>query len=244
MLGEPPTVEALGVAGAPAPGRLTTTFRLTGGLLIDAGAAAHGIAPAHRREIADVLLSHSHLDHTLGLPFLLGGGLVRVWGLPETIDAVRSSLLDGRIWPDLRAHAEWRPFRQGERLRIGPWEIEVGPANHTVPCVSFHLVSESGSGAVIGDTRFDLAVARWAADRKPSWCIVECSFPDQKAEQARTFGHQNPRNLRDWRSVLGESARICVTHMKPVYEEVLRQQIAAAGDAGVHVLSQGDVLSS
>jgi len=92
--GPEPRLVALGTAGAPAPGRLTTTFLLSGGVLIDAGAAAHALDPARRDEIHTLFLSHAHLDHTLGLPFLLGRAPLAVHGLRPTLDAVKESLLE------------------------------------------------------------------------------------------------------------------------------------------------------
>lgn len=235
-------MEALGVAGSPAPNRLTTTFRLSGGVLVDAGAAAHAIEPADRKSITDVLLSHSHLDHTLGLPFLLGTGSVRVWGLEETLDAVRQSLLDGRIWPDLRAHADWRTIRPCEPFSLGPWRIDTAPSSHTVPCLSYALRGFGRTLVIVGDTRYDAAVAGWTAAARPDDCVVECSYPDAKAEEAVRFGHQCPRDLRRWREAIGPTARIHATHLKPAYEAATLAGLEGLRDPLLSVLRDGDVL--
>jgi len=237
-------VQALGVAGAPAPGRLTTTFLLTGGVLVDSGAAVHGIAPADRQGLRHLLLSHAHLDHTLGVPFLLGDGVrPRIHGLKQTLDAVRDHLLDGHIWPDLSDLAEWQEIGPGAKFRLDPWDIEVGPANHTVPCVSYLCRAKGFSIAILGDTRFDESVARWVADRAPDACAVEAAFPDEVAAMASRFGHQTPRDLKLWRGLLGPSCRILVTHMKPPHEQEIRAQCAALKDPHLRVLSDGDSLN-
>jgi mRNA degradation ribonuclease J1/J2 len=235
-------VEALGVSGAPAPDRLTTTFRLTGGVVVDTGAACHGLGVDARGGIETVLLSHAHLDHTLGLPFLLAESERRVLGLQSTLDAVRESLLDGRIWPDLSERAEWVPIREGETFEAGPWEVEVGPADHTVPCVSYLFRGADGAVAIVGDTRRDddtiAAIAAW----KPEACVVEVSFPDRMAELAERYGHQTPRDLVAWREALGPDCRLLVTHVKPAHEAGILLEIEALGDPGIRVLQAGDTV--
>jgi ribonuclease BN (tRNA processing enzyme) len=236
-------VQALGVAGAPSPGRLTTSYLLSGGVLVDAGAAAHGLAVADRVPVKDLLLSHAHLDHTLGIPFLLGDGArPRIHGLKQTLDAVRDHLLDGHIWPDLSDLAEWHEVAAGEKLKLKPWEIEVGPANHTVPCVSYLCRAPGYAVAIVGDTRFDESVARWVADRAPDACCIEAAYPDEVAAMANRFGHQTPRDLRQWRAFLGAQCEILVTHLKPQHDAQIRAQCAALKDPKLRILADGEFL--
>lgn len=236
-------MQALGVSGAPAPGRLTMTFLLSGGVLVDSGAAAHALAPADRVHLHHLLLTHAHLDHTLGIPFLIGDGArPRIHGLKQTLDAVRDHLLDGHIWPDLSDLVKWHEVAPGATLKLDPWEIEVGPANHTVPCVSYFCRAEGYSVAIVGDTRFDESVARWVADRSPDACVTEAAFPDEVAAMASRFGHQTPRDLKHWRVHLGPTCEILVTHMKPQHEAQIRAQCAALKDPKLRVLSDGDVI--
>jgi len=235
-------VEAVGVSGAPAPGRLTTTFRLAGGVLLDSGAATHGIPVAERQAIGHLLLSHAHLDHTLGLPFLLGDARPVVYGLKQTLDVVRDHLLDGHIWPDLSDLATWQEVRIGERFETGPWEVEVGPANHTVPCVSYFFRGGGRAIAIVGDTRFDESLARWVTERAPDLCVVEVSFSDRVAAMARRFGHQTPRDAGLWRRILGPGCQLCLSHLKPGQDDAIRAECAAHRDDHLRILADGDVL--
>ncbi|MHC4939139.1 MAG: MBL fold metallo-hydrolase [Planctomycetota bacterium] len=242
MEGPQPRIVALGTAGAPAPGRLTTTFLLSGGVMIDTGAAAHGLDPARRAEIDAVVLSHSHLDHTLGLPFLLGRDPLAIHGPRHTLDAVREDLLDGRIWPDLSGRATWHAVAQADVVEAGGWEIEAGPADHTVPCASYFCRKDDFAVAILGDTRLNGEVVAWTAERKPDVCIAECSFEDALAESADRWGHQTPRDLRRWREALGADCRILVTHIKPLHDSPVRAECEALNDPGLSILQDGDVI--
>ena len=237
-------VEALGVGGAPAPNHLTTTFRVAEGILVDAGAAAHALAPEDRRGIRHLILSHAHLDHTLALPFLLADCEPRIYGLKETLDAVRECLLDGRIWPDLRNRADWKEIRPGQSLHIDEVEVIVGVSNHTVPCLSFGVRRGESTVVVVGDTRVDGEVIAWAAGLDPAACVVEVSYPDELAEVATRFGHQITSDLRAWRSELGDLCRICVTHVKPRHEAAVRAECEALGDPRLELLQDGDVIEA
>jgi len=236
-------VEALGVAGAPAPNRLTTTFRLAGGLLVDTGAATHGVPVEERKDLKWLLLTHAHLDHTLGLPFLLGDAQPHILGLKQTLEAVQSHLLDGHIWPDLSDLATWQEIVVGDTFELGPWEVEVGPANHTVPCVSYLFRGKGYSIAIVGDTRYDKTVADWVAERSPSAVVVEVSYSDSVGAMARRFGHQTPSDLREWRSRVGRRCVLHLSHLKPSHETRVREECAAFNDPRLNIPRDGDVLN-
>lgn len=227
------------MAGAPAPQRLTTTFRLGGGVLVDTGAAAHGIPVSEREQVEFVLLSHAHLDHSLGLPFLLIDTQPRIYGLGQTLGAIRKNLLDGHIWPDLSDRAIWHAIEIGETFAAGPWDVEVGPANHTVPCVTYLLCAGDYSIAIVGDTRYDETVADWVAERLPTACIVEASYTDRVAAMSRRYGHQTPADLARWRRHLGPECSLFVTHVKPSHAAEVRAECEALGDPALHILQDG-----
>jgi ribonuclease BN (tRNA processing enzyme) len=240
--GPAPRIEALGVAGAPARGRLTTTFRLTRDIVLDTGAAAHGLPADELRDIATILLSHSHLDHTLGLPFLVAEGRPRVIGLRATLDAVRDSLLDGRIWPDLADRAQWQEIAPGDTLELGPWRVEAHAMLHTVPCLGFVCRAHGRTVVLAGDTRRDDAVIAWAAAARPQACVVEVSWPDAAQPYAREYCHQTPCDLRAWREALGPDCRILVTHVKPAHEAAVRRECEALRDPSLGILRDGDLV--
>jgi ribonuclease BN (tRNA processing enzyme) len=217
---------------------------LAEGVLVDAGAAAHAIASEERSGVRHLLLSHAHLDHTLGLPFLLADCEPCIYGLKETLDAVRDCLLDGRIWPDLRRRANWKEIYPGQTLHIDDIEVVVGASNHTVPCLSFAVRASENAVALVGDTRVDREVIAWAAGLAPAACVVEVSYPDAHREVAARFGHQTARDLAAWRAALGDECRLCVTHIKPRHHDAVRAECEALGDPRLEILRDGDVIEA
>jgi hypothetical protein len=105
------SVRVLGCSGAIAAGCHTTAFLLDASVLIDAGTGVGDLSLDELTRIDAVLLSHSHLDHVLGIPLLAdavmrrrraaGRGPMQVYGLPETLaKPLRQHLFNGVIWPD------------------------------------------------------------------------------------------------------------------------------------------------
>lgn len=221
---------------------MTTSFLLSDSTLIDTGAAAHVLPHERRHLVSDILLSHAHLDHTLGLPFLIGRHPITIHGLESTLDAVRRGLLNNELWPDISKHATWNPITEGDEIELGDWTVEVGPANHTIPCVSFFGRNREERVLFAGDTRLDDALLTWATERAPTACIIECSFENALSELAIKWGHQTPNDLRAWRNALGPACRIEVTHIKPLHESVVRAECEALHDENLHILQDGDVI--
>ena len=98
-------------------------------ILLDAGTGLFGMAQRELPRDIDLLLSHTHIDHVIGLPFLAPSlpkdTVLRVWAghlLPEM--AVREAierLMSPPLFPlrieDVQAQVGWHDFRAGETLR-------------------------------------------------------------------------------------------------------------------------------
>ena len=63
-------LELLGTYGGSTDTNSLTSFLLDGFLAIDAGSLTQSLSLERQAKISDILISHSHLDHTLSLPFL------------------------------------------------------------------------------------------------------------------------------------------------------------------------------
>jgi len=150
-------IRVLGCSGAIAAGCKTTAFLLDEDVLIDAGTGVADLDLAALARIDHVLLSHSHLDHVLGVPLLADAVLrlraqagrppIQVHALAPTLEALRQHLFNGVIWPDFTRlpSAEHpvlalQPIEIGQRLDLGAGRvIEVLSAEHTVPAGALGL---------------------------------------------------------------------------------------------------------
>ena len=149
-------VRVLGCSGSIAAGNRTTSFLLDHDILIDAGTGVGDLTLDEMVRIDQIFISHSHLDHVLAVGLLadsvvrrrvaLGRAPIDVHALPETLQALRTHVFNGVIWPDFSrlpdAHnpvLRFVPITVGQVLDFGGRQIEVLPAHHTVHAVGFAL---------------------------------------------------------------------------------------------------------
>jgi len=107
---------------------------------------------AAKERLAAVIVTHGHEDHIGALPFLLRDCPVPVYGPPYAIALARERLTEhapGAL--DLL-----RVIRPGDRLAIGPFEIEPYRVTHSMPdCTGLILRTPHGVVVHTGDFKID-----------------------------------------------------------------------------------------
>ncbi len=245
-------IRVLGCSGAIAAGYKTTAFLLDDDVLIDAGTGVGDLPLDALAAIDHILLSHSHLDHVLGIPLLADAVLrlrvaagqppIQVHALPETLDALRLHIFNGVIWPDFtrlptrEAPAlSLHPFQIGDRLDIGGRVIEVLPAAHTVPAVGFAVDAGEASGhahwVFTGDTGPNTALWQRLAQLRLSHLVIETAFSDDEAELAHVSQHLCPADLGHELAQLAGSVDVRITHIKPGEVDAVMHGVQALSTA-------------
>jgi ribonuclease J len=82
----------------------------------------------NRAKIGGIVLTHAHEDHIGALPYLLRLINCPVFGTPFTLGMVRHRLEELDLLPTARLHE----IQPGERLRLGPFELEFIRVGHSV----------------------------------------------------------------------------------------------------------------
>ena len=91
----------------------------------------------HADRVEAVVLTHGHEDHTGGLAYLLRDLSVPVYGSALTLGLARNRVEEA----GLADRAEFVAVADGERRRIGPFDVEFIPVTHSVPhgfATAFH----------------------------------------------------------------------------------------------------------
>ena len=161
--------------GLPVPGAATTVFggntsciELRCGphlLILDAGSGLRGLGDTlHAPFVADLLLTHAHLDHVCGLPFFAPmfhtGAEVTLWGghlarpqLLEALTAVLSPPLMPNLVDAFRASRHLRHFHPGAHLTPRPGvRVETAPLNHPGGAVGYRVSADGATLAYVTDT--------------------------------------------------------------------------------------------
>ena len=253
-------IRVLGCSGAIAEGSRTTSFLVDHDVLVDAGTGVGDLSLEALAQIDHILISHSHLDHILAIGLLAdsvmrlraaqGRGPIQVHALPQTLDALRTHIFNGVIWPDFTRlpHADkpvlqLRPIAVGERLTLGGKDFEVLSATHTVPAVGFALQGTNGWWVYTGDTGPNPTLWARLSTMKVAHLVIETAFSNDECALAHLSQHLCPRQLGQELVQLRGSVDVHITHIKPGEVNAVMDEVAAlATSHRLSALRAGQVL--
>ncbi len=193
-------IEFLGTGGYhPDAHRHTTCVLLPDrGLCFDAGSAffrAPERLAAHGVTELDLVLTHAHLDHIVGLTFPLAhierGALtaVRIHGRRAKLDAVREHLFANDLFPVMPRVFSWRPLPETESgsFSIAGGTLHFREQTHPGGSLGLRFEADGARFAFCTDTAPDPATVAFAADA--DLFAHECNFPDGWEALAERTGH-------------------------------------------------------
>lgn len=247
-------VRVLGCSGGCAPGRNPSCYMLEDGVVVDAGALASSLTLEEQQAVSDVFLTHAHWDHVRDLPLTVINRTVRtptlrLHGLPETMAAVRTHLMNGETWfrafdlpsvesPFISSH----DIHAGESVRCGRYRVTAVVVPHTVPAISYLFDDGASSVMLNADTVGGGIFRRLPRDASPLRAVfLEASFPNRMRDFAVLTGHLTPEMLAEEIRDLPPATDVVVTHLKPGFEDEMAREIAALGLPRVRPCRDGDV---
>lgn len=251
------SVRILGCSGGVGGSRRTTALLVNHRILIDAGTGAGDLSVTELSQIDHIFLTHSHLDHSLGIPLIadavgdLRSTPLTVHALKATWDILKSDLFNDRLWPDFtrlpnqhKPYIQFAPIQIGQSISLDDVRLEVLPAQHVVPACAYGLHGDQESLAFSGDTTWHPAfwdtLNRW---QRLDHLIMECSFTNQDQAIADAAQHFTPQSLAQSLEHLKHSPQLHLTHLKPGDEALILKEIQNHPlTASAHALLPGQVL--
>ncbi len=236
----------LGSFGGDSPDCRMTSFLVSGQVAVDAGAITRALTIAEQRRIRHVLVTHTHMDHTATLPFLIenifgaNDEAVSIYATSQVLRTVRRHLFNNDTWPDFtRIPNQLYPSVRFEEIEAerpvvipdlpgGDLEVTAIPVNHIVPTVGL-LLRQGGRSLIFtsdtGPTERIWEVANATEDLAA--LITECSFPNRLQNVADVSLHLTPQTLAVELGKLERNVKIYLYHFKPPYVDELRREVAA-----------------
>ena len=103
-------------------------------------------------DIVGLLITHGHEDHVGGVVHLLRDFEVPLYGSALTMGIARHKVSEAR----LEGRTSFQVVSDGERFKIGPFDVEVLPITHSVP-QSLCVVLHTHHGVIVhtGDFKLD-----------------------------------------------------------------------------------------
>jgi len=104
------------------------------------------------RRVAALFLTHGHEDHIGGVPYVLPLVDGPVYATPLTLALLEPKLAEH----GLKETARLRPVRPGDRVTVGPIDVEFLRVTHSIPdCVALALHTPAGIIVHTGDFKID-----------------------------------------------------------------------------------------
>ncbi len=223
---------------------------------IDAGCLALSCSDEQRANIRDILLTHTHLDHIAGLPLFIDDLFatltepVRIHATREMIDILERDIFNWSIYPrfselknDNGPVIEYREFTHGSTFEVGHLTVESIAVNHKVGASGYIVSDGSVSIAITGDTAETDAI--WQAcnfTEGLAAVFVECAFPNELGDLAAVSFHLTPERLRtELEKLTDRTIPVHVVNIKPMYRDLVVEQIASEAIEQVNILEIGKV---
>ena len=205
--------------------------------------------------ISCLLLTHSHFDHILELPFLLelllqeGEKPFTVYASEDSIRSLFSNTFNYESWPNLFDIAKKQnidlmmtEYSTLEKFNTQGYEITPVLVNHTIQTHGFIVDNGNSSLAFTGDTY--ITDSFWEICNNTNnlkAVIVDISFPSFEKDAALVTKHLGTDQLLSEIGKLSDSSvQIYVSHMKPQYESEIRKEIAEiSSDFNIVILEDG-----
>jgi cAMP phosphodiesterase len=247
-------VKVLGAFGSEGLGQRPSSFLIDDQVLLDAGTVPGGLTLDEQSEVEHALLSHAHLDHTVGLAYLtdtlataLTHRSVTAVATAPVIEALRTHAFNNVLWPDFSTIPSpevpvlaFRSLVEEAEQRVGNLWVTPVAVNHTVPTAGF-IVHDGEVGFVYsGDTGPTERLWRSARGLQGlKVAIIETAFPSRLERLALAAGHLTPGLLQREIDKLPPDLAVWVFHIKPPFLQETAEELAKIDPARIHIVEQG-----
>jgi ribonuclease BN (tRNA processing enzyme) len=249
-------LRVLGCSGAEFPKHRNPGFLLDKEILFDAGSLTNVLDAKEQLRIKHIFITHAHLDHIRGIPFLADNIIIGHWkqtvnilSIPSVLKTVKWSLLNKFLWPDMTVIPSPQnpvlnlvPLELNRPFTVNDYSITPYRVKHSVPAAGY-LVEDSKNRSFFytGDTGPSDMLWKKIGDKKIYCLIIECSFPNRMGELAVKTGHLTPRLLQDGLSKMKHiPQKIFIVHVKPQHFKVIKRELQGLKIKNLTVLRDGE----
>jgi ribonuclease BN (tRNA processing enzyme) len=218
------------------------------GIILDAGTGIFRARDLIETKNLDIFLTHTHLDHCVGLTFLFDIVFereverVRVFADPGKHQAIENHLFAKDLFPK-RPDFELLPLTREPIDLAGGGKLRTFPVRHPGGCLGMRLDWPGHSMAYVTDT-----TATRKADYLPhikavGTLVHECYFPDGWEDRAELTGHSCLTPVAELAAACG-AAQTWLVHLNPLCEADSGVDLEKAQSicAGIRIADDGMVV--
>ncbi|HIJ59545.1 MAG TPA: 3',5'-cyclic-nucleotide phosphodiesterase [Nitrospirae bacterium] len=251
-------VKVLGCSGAEMPGFNPTSLLINDTICIDAGSITNTLSGKKQWLIKDIFITHAHLDHIRGIPFLADNLIIKrpnkkvnVRSIYSVIKTIKDNLLNTSVWPDFtviphpnNGIIKLVQIKEGIPVELADISITAYKVHHSVPAVGY-LIEDKMANRIFftGDTGPTDSTWRKLDGIPLKTLIIEVSFPNKMKELALLTGHLTSELMKqEIDKINPKPERIYITHPKPQFINQIKQELSALKLKNLSMLKDGAIL--
>lgn len=249
-------IKVLGCYGTEFLRFKSSGFLIDRSVMLDAGSICSTLTLDEQREIQEILITHSHLDHIKDIFFLLNNLFeekrqpITVYSTAEILQLLKQHFINGIICPDFTSipqgddhvlgfetikEGEFYPLSQGLSIRAEKVDHNIAAVGYIIRCDHGHIVYTGDTGPTEHIWKVCNSLENLLA------LFIECSFPNEQQELASLSGHLTPQTMaQELKKLQERDCPVFVFHMKPQYLKTIEADIKALGDERISILAQGE----
>jgi ribonuclease BN (tRNA processing enzyme) len=251
-------IRVLGASGSELPGHNLPAFLIDDTILMDAGTIGLALNSTDQLKISHIFLTHAHLDHVKGVPFLLDNTTltrsrtsVTLISGEDVLRDIKNNLLNGRLWPDFTKIPDsrnpalrFKTIHPSRPFRLNGCRIYCERVAHSVPAYGYIVERGRKALAYTGDTGPTTLFWKKVSKHHIGCLIAEVSFPNSLTDLAVKSGHLTPALLKEEIAKIDTvPPMIYATHTKPQYFKEIKGELQACGIKNIEILKDGQVVT-
>jgi len=250
-------IEILGAYGAKSIDTGMTCIKIDKDVVIDAGNILFSLGNGAKK-INHIVLSHSHLDHIIDIPFLIDTYFahrkepIRIYGLKETIDNVKKYLFNWKLWPDfskIRIDDKnnsiiFEILELNKEYKINSTIIKPVKNNHMQGSCGYVIKKQNSSVLFTSDTYLcQNLIDEINQNDSIKAVLFDVSFPSAYEQLAKDSKHLTPKLLAQELKKINRDILIFINHIKPYFKnEIINELKKYLSDYKYHVLVDGSII--
>jgi HD-GYP domain-containing protein (c-di-GMP phosphodiesterase class II)/ribonuclease BN (tRNA processing enzyme) len=252
------TIKILGAYGNRGQNAQTTCIQVSKHSVIDAGNIIQGLG-TDAKYIDNIFLTHSHLDHIVDSAFLCDSffqdriGPIKIYGLKETLDIIKTNIFNWDIWPDFskvnlsvssKKSLEFVELQLNQEILVDDVGLTPISSNHTVACCGYKIKNDDTSMIFTSDTyKNDDTWNLINSDKSIKSLIIDVSFPSSLKDMAKVSRHLTPKILYgELGKLTRDDVEIFVSHLKPNYKTKIIKELKKIGIKEENILLGGEII--